>query len=123
MRTKALLLASILPVALALVPRAAAGQRVIHSSGGCGRYSSRDCYFDSEFAREARQAALRARAEARETANWARAEARSRAAAIRSDARMWERQNWYRAQELRARLRQRSEQRLYERRGRYYRSW
>ena len=122
MRTKALLLASILPIALALVPRAAAGQRVIYSDG-CGRYSSRDCYYDSEFAREARQAALRARAEARETANWARAEARSRAAAIRSDARMWERQNWYRAQELRARLRQRSEQRLYERRGRYYRSW
>ena len=122
MRKKALLLASVLPIALALVPRPAAGQRVFH--GDCwGRFSTRDCYYDAEFAREARQGALRARAEARETANWTRAEARSRAAAIRADARGWQRQSWYRAEELRARLRQRSEQRLYERRGRYYRSW
>lgn len=131
MRTRALILASIFPIALALVPSAAHGQR--RFSDDCGspfaRGRSYSCSYDAELARQMRRDAARWRDEAREDARRARAETRALASAARAEARADSRR-WddamsrtrLRAQELRERLRDRLET-LRERRVREYRRW
>src|SRR6185369_7323284 len=128
--TRALVLVSILPLALALTPAAAHGQRIV--SRDCWiRCSSRfyDRSYDVEVARVARQAAARARADSRAAASRVRAEARAYASAARADTKAWERRARtiplarFRADELRSKLRDRLDSRVYVRRGPNYRRW
>jgi hypothetical protein len=132
MRTRALVLASILPIALAFAPSVAHGQRSVYRD--CrGRFDwspSHGCSYDAAAARAARQAADRARQAARAAASRVRAESRAYAAAARANARAWNRdmardmsRARIRADELRNRLRDRMESRMYERRRPNYRRW
>ena len=133
MRMKALVLMSMLPLALAVAPRGAHAQRVY--IGECrGRFGSTsrlsDCSPDlAERIRAAHRASEWARADARERAERARADARVRAETVRETARlrMWERTTTPRvrlhADELRTRLHDRLESRAFTRRGPNYRRW
>jgi hypothetical protein len=139
MRTRAFVLSFILPTALTLAPSLAHGQRYVYRD--CGdRYTwspSRGCSYQADVAREARQAAERARAAAREDASRARAYA----SAARVDAMRLSRdisrqvsrdverdvsRARFRADEMRDRMQERRDRdrlRAEERRDRYYRRW
>jgi hypothetical protein len=128
MRTRALVLASILPIALTFAPSVAHGQRFVYRD--CrGRFDwspSHDCSHDAAAVRAARRAADRAREAARAAASRVRAESRAYAAAARANARAWDRdmsRARIRADELRNRLRDRLESRRDERRRSNYRRW
>lgn len=82
MRLKSLAFASIIPVVLAVVPRAAEAQRT-----GIRCRDTSACIVDDDVARFARERAVRIRAEALDRARFAREEAQARAAAARADAR------------------------------------
>jgi hypothetical protein len=138
MRTRALVLSSILPLVIAMAPSVTQAQRT--DSGNCRGvvYSwspsrSYDCSsYDASVARAARDVARdvsrRARNESRDAARWARVQTRAYSTAARADARAWDRamsraRVGVRASELRERLRDREDARRYEMRNRYYYRW
>ena len=94
MRSRALLLFTALPIALAVAPSVLHSQTYVYrdcrdrySASGSRYYS---CSYDAEVAARARADAARARAEAREDANRARSYAQRYASAARADARAWD---------------------------------
>ena len=94
MRSRAFLLFTALPIALAVAPSVVHSQSYVYrdcrdrySASGTLYYS---CSYDAEFAARARAAAARARAEASEAARWARSYSRSYASTVRADTRAWE---------------------------------
>ena len=123
MRPRALVLASLIPVALAFAPSAATAQR--YTFDRC-RDRFGDCSFDRDIARRARENARRIRDEVRANARATSAEARAFATAARAQGRLRERPipaARFRADALRERLRDRFDARRYERRGRNRLSW